>query len=240
MRTGYEHRRRGCPGVLLLAPLLFLAHVAKAATPASWYADESTAATGATVSTSSGVALDKLASPPVNGAWAPVGRIEIKTGQSVTLRARLQFTPAPTPRSAAQFRIALLGSAGGSAALPAMTDLRGFTLTGGYKDNEWISELWERSSETPFPCAARGSKPSGLTKAAASSTPETSMRFVVTVTKKGPALFDVSGFWGTYPFSFPGLRTVHDYDAFRAVGFLNGKGTGVDRMSVERVDVAGP
>lgn len=209
----------------------------RAATIETWYSDHHTAPTGTPLLVGTSVAADKTAK--AHGSfWGPFADLPLRAGDSVTLNCTWKCDVPPGERSASQLRVALLGAPRASANY--RRDLRGFVLTGGLTGGKWDTMLWERVGDTPSPCVMANTVVVAKFTGPEKSEPQQTMRIVLTVKKTADRTFDVSGFWGAHAFTFPGVQCSNDLPVLNCVGFLNGKTSGFDVMTIENCRVVSP
>lgn len=201
----------------------------------AWYGRFSGAATGTACAVGNSVVAQR--GTETVGPWAEFPPVPISPGGSVTVTFTVKPGAPLSADSDTQLRVALVSTADGDP--PVLASMRGFVLCGGLEKQKWITRLWERISPPQFPASARGSANLAKNVAAENWPRPDSFRVVMTVTKKAAKEFDVTGFWGGETFSFRAVKTENDYANFCAVGFINGDGTGCDRIEFNKVRVTG-
>lgn len=200
-----------------------------------WFRDQVNAPTGTPLLVGTSVSADKTPPKSHGSFWGTFPDMPLQPGGSVTLSCSWKCDVPPGDKSASQMRVALLGAPRDSATY--RRDLRGFVLNGGFTGGRWQTMLWERTGDTPSPCVMSNTTVLVTTLEQEKSEPEQTMRIVMTVKKTAGRTFDVSGFWGSHAFAFNGLKTTNDFATFNCVGFLNGKSSGFDMMTIENCKV---
>ena len=203
-----------------------------------WYSDSFKAPTGTPFAVGA-LALDRSTAPGRSAAWGALPDVALADGESVTLTATIRFDVPPGASSAGELRFGLLGAPRQSG--PGyQSQLRGLVIAGGLRDDRWITQVWERTGDTPFPCAftnkrvvaaGRTEEPAGTVQA---------FRLVATIKRHAARRIDVSGFYGPHAFNFTNLELERELSLFNCVAFLSGGKSGVARIDIENVRVAKP
>ena len=209
-----------------------------AAPAVDWYSDSCKAPTGTPFAVGT-LALDRSGSPARSAAWGSVPDVTLADGESVTLTATIRFDASPGPASAGELRFGLLGAPQQSGA-GYQQQLRGLVIAGGMRDDRWITQVWERTGDTPFPCAFTNKRVIAAGKTDEPAGAVQAFRLVATIKRQSARRIDVSGFYGPHAFNFANIELERELALFNCVAFLNGGKSGVSRIDIENVRVAKP
>lgn len=224
--------------MVILSALLAAGPATRAETLERWFEDHQRTPAGKPVAEGPAVSMDRTP-PKAHGAvWAPFGDLALKPGGSVTLSCTWKCNAPPGEKSGTQLRVALLGAPRDSA--DYRRDLRGFVLNGGFHNGNWETILWERVTNTPAPCVMSNTALAARMAEPEKSAPEQTMRIVLTVKQTAARTYDVSGFWGSHAFTFNGVQTANELAVMNCAGFLNGRSSGFEVMTIENCRVTSP